>query len=352
MISFQSFHFFQHSYLIFQKQQSKLDKETQDLISMIFDSDMFNDQLKKFNIDTRKMPLGKLAKGQIAKGFEALEEIEKAIKTGKTSKLNDLSSKFYTLIPHDFGRCVPPAIRTPEMVREKMDMLLVLGDIEAAQTMQKSSKGGKHPLDEKYEMLDCELTKVEKSDPQYKLLEKYTKNTHGAGKLLNIWKVDRKSEEKRFKVHEKEQNRKLLWHGTNVAVVAAILKSGLRIMPHSGGRLGRGIYFASEQAKSAGYVRPSQTRRAVMFLNEVVLGKEFSHTTGDCNLTKPPPGFQSIVGRGRREPNPTADTVIDIDGKKVTVPQDRPINMQQWQNSGFWQSEYLVYQESQCRIRY
>lgn len=48
-------------------------------------------------------------------------------------------------------------------------------------------------------------------------------------------------------------NRRLLWHGTNVAVVAAILKSGLRIMPHSGGRVGRGIYFASENSKSAAY---------------------------------------------------------------------------------------------------
>lgn len=38
-----------------------------------------------------------------------------------------------------------------------------------------------------------------------------------------------------------------------MAVVAAILKSGLRIMPHSGGRVGRGIYFASENIKSAGY---------------------------------------------------------------------------------------------------
>lgn len=36
-------------------------------------------------------------------------------------------------------------------------------------------------------------------------------------------------------------------------MVAAILKSGLRIMPHSGGRVGKGIYFASECSKSAGY---------------------------------------------------------------------------------------------------
>jgi len=58
---------------------------------------------------------------------------------------------------------------------------------------------------------------------------------------------------KRFAANDSLSNRKLLWHGTGVAVVAAILKSGLRIMPHSGGRVGRGIYFASENSKSAGY---------------------------------------------------------------------------------------------------
>lgn len=57
----------------------------------------------------------------------------------------------------------------------------------------------------------------------------------------------------RFSKHTHLGNRKLLWHGTNVAVVAAILKTGLRIMPHSGGRVGSGIYFASEQSKSAAY---------------------------------------------------------------------------------------------------
>lgn len=57
----------------------------------------------------------------------------------------------------------------------------------------------------------------------------------------------------RFAVNDSIKERKLLWHGTNVAVVAAILKSGLRIMPHSGGRVGAGIYFASEGSKSASY---------------------------------------------------------------------------------------------------
>ena len=41
-------------------------------------------------------------------------------------------------------------------------------------------------------------------------------------------------------------NRKLLWHGTNVSSVAAIMRSGLRIMPSAGGRVGKGLYFAGE----------------------------------------------------------------------------------------------------------
>lgn len=60
-------------------------------------------------------------------------------------------------------------------------------------------------------------------------------------------------QDERFKAHNLLEHRRLLWHGTNVAVIAAILKSGLRIMPHSGGRVGKGIYFASENSKSACY---------------------------------------------------------------------------------------------------
>ena len=75
--------------------------------------------------DTKKMPLGKISKAQIAKGFEALEKIEDAIKTNQTSKLADLSSTFYTLIPHNFGRKRPPTITMAETLQKKMNMLAV-----------------------------------------------------------------------------------------------------------------------------------------------------------------------------------------------------------------------------------
>ena len=75
--------------------------------------------------DVKKMPLGKISKSQIAKGFEALEQIEDAVKNKKTSKLAELSSLFYTLIPHNFGRQRPPIISDEDTLRKKMDMLIV-----------------------------------------------------------------------------------------------------------------------------------------------------------------------------------------------------------------------------------
>lgn len=77
--------------------------------------------------DVKKMPLGKLSKQQIARGFEVLETLEEAIKkpTGGGQSLEELSSRFYTVIPHNFGRSRPPPINSPEILQAKKDMLLV-----------------------------------------------------------------------------------------------------------------------------------------------------------------------------------------------------------------------------------
>lgn len=58
--------------------------------------------------------------------LQALEAIEEALKAGAAnSKLAELTSRFYTIIPHDFGRQVPPVIRDHETLQRKFDMLLV-----------------------------------------------------------------------------------------------------------------------------------------------------------------------------------------------------------------------------------
>ncbi len=53
-----------------------------------------------------------------------------------------------------------------------------------------------------------------------------------------------------------------------------------------------------------------------MFLNEVALGKEWSITRDDCSLREAPKGYDSIVARGRHEPDPAKDTVSNSTGKQ------------------------------------
>ena len=104
---------------------SKLDIATQSLIRLIFDTDMFKDALKTYDIDVKKMPLGKLSKSQIAKGFEILEELEAVMEKKTKGSFADISSKFYTTIPHDFGRTRPLPIDSREALQKKYDMLAV-----------------------------------------------------------------------------------------------------------------------------------------------------------------------------------------------------------------------------------
>ena len=62
------------------------------------------------------MPLGNLSKPQIDRGIAVLEEIKEALNRA-SSVLEELSSKFYTTIPHDFQR--PTPIDTMEILEKK-----------------------------------------------------------------------------------------------------------------------------------------------------------------------------------------------------------------------------------------
>ena len=49
------------------------------------------------------------------------------------SEVARLTGRFYTVIPHTFGRARPPMIDTLEKVQAKFEMCDVLSDIETAQ---------------------------------------------------------------------------------------------------------------------------------------------------------------------------------------------------------------------------
>ncbi|MEK6233404.1 MAG: WGR domain-containing protein [Planctomycetales bacterium] len=339
---------------------SKLHPSLERFMSLIFDHSMFKGAMASFDIDVKKMPLGQLKKSQVQKGYEVLEDLETAIESNRRQRILDLSSRFYTTIPHAFGRNVPPPIDTSDLLQKKFDMLNVLNDIEIALGLQQTeTKVDKkdllpNPADANYKKVKADLEWVDDGTDEHAMINTYmtkTASSYCRLKLVDAFRVNRHGEGDRFAAHGKFAERKLLWHGTNVAVVAAILGSGLRIMPHSGGRVGRGIYLASENGKSVGYVGWSG-KTGVMFLAEAALGREHTITQDNWKLKAAPSGHECIVARGQTEPDPKDDIDWEFDGNQVVVPQGKPISRSKFKKSNFSQSEYLVYKESQARLRY
>ena len=78
------------------------------------------------------MPLGKLSKETVLKGYAILSKIEKELKGNSNHLvLADLSGDFYTNIPHNFGmaKMANFIIDSMAKVKEKYDLITDLLDI-------------------------------------------------------------------------------------------------------------------------------------------------------------------------------------------------------------------------------
>lgn len=68
-------------------------------------------------------PMGKLSEAQIGKGQAVLQKLGAALSRKNASQVTEMSSEFYSLIPHNFGWKKPVAITTPNMLQEKEELL-------------------------------------------------------------------------------------------------------------------------------------------------------------------------------------------------------------------------------------
>ncbi len=76
---------------------STLPCPVQELIRLIFDMGMMAKQMKEIGYDANKMPLGKLAKASILKGYSILQEIMSELKgNNRIEVINKLSGEFFS----------------------------------------------------------------------------------------------------------------------------------------------------------------------------------------------------------------------------------------------------------------
>jgi len=316
--------------------------------------------LIELEIDVKKMPLGKLTKRNIQNGYEVLNEIQAVLEgnhPNKESKLLDLTNKFFTIIPQDFGEERPKPVDNLDVLKKKTDMLEALQDIEIATSLLQGDSGTGSALDESYKKLNTAITPLDKESDQYKILTDYCEKGHDskffsncALKVEDIFEVKRNGADEAFAPWKDNPNRQLLWHGSRLSNFVGILSQGLRIAPpeapKSGYRFGKGIYFADCVSKSASYCHTSKDApTGIMLLNEVALGR-MCELKNDLYMEKPQPGTDSTKALGATAPDPKQD--IYWDGVKIPRGVPKHTNIR----SSCSHNEYIVYDVAQVNIRY
>jgi len=344
---------------------SKLEPRLRSLIDLICDTRMMEEQMKEIGFDARKMPLGKLSSRVIKEGYEVLTELAAVLDKSKKGSLADLSSRFYTVIPHDFGfaRMSNFVIDSEEKLKQKMEMVQSLGDIEiATRVLGDMKRFDEHPADAHYRKLRNELVALDASDPVVGLVEEYVRTTHGKTHnqydlhVEQVFATAREGEAERFeKIGVPIGNRVLLWHGSRLTNFVGILSQGLRIAPPeapvTGYMFGKGVYFADCVSKSANYCFTSRDKSTgLMLLCEVALGKPRDLLQADYNAGSLPPGCHSTKGVGRIYPDPAH--AIPLPGEEdVTVPMGPNLETN-IPGSSLYYNEFIVYDVAQIKLRY
>ncbi|CAN6684491.1 unnamed protein product [Malus baccata var. baccata] len=339
---------------------SKLAPQLAELMKMLFNVETYRAAMMEFEINMSEMPLGKLSKANIQKGFEALTEIQNLLNNNghapstKESLIIDASNRFFTVIPSIH----PRVIRDEDDFKSKVKMLEALQDIEIASRLVGFDADSDDSLDEKYKKLQCDIDPIPHDSEDYQLIEKYLLTTHAPThtdwslELEEVFALEREGEFNKFAPYRKKlKNKMLLWHGSRFTNFVGILSQGLRIAPPeapaTGYMFGKGIYFADLVSKSAQYCYTDKKNPVgLMLLSEVALGEVYELKKA-AYMDKPPKGKHSTKGLGKKIPQESEyvkwkDDVIVPCGKPV------PSNIKA---SELMYNEYIVYDTAQGTVR-
>lgn len=249
--------------------KSSLPPPVKSLMELIFNQKYIEGTMADMNYDAAKLPLGKLSKATITRGYQALKDLAALFNdmTLAQSEYGDtyanvvetLSNQYYSYIPHAFGRNRPPVIYEHERLKKEVELLQSLTDLKDSDSILKSAKarGAVHPLDVRYNGLGMrEMSAVDKHTAEFQNISDYLINTKGfthshSYEVIEIFRIERNGESERFEQFAKtSDSRRLLWHGSRATNFGGILSQGLRIAPPeapvSGWMFGKGVYLAGK----------------------------------------------------------------------------------------------------------
>ena len=355
------------------KDDEGLEKPIANLLRLVFDLKSFNQQMQNFGYDSDKLPLGQLSSEVINEGYKYLNELEQIIedknKSNKSNQIYDLSSKYYTLIPHNFGMYHMSnfVINSMEKIKKENELLdsiinikVVSGVLNSNNNNLNNNDKNKISLKEKLDEFIYNIKYISKEDIKYSIIEQYLLNSNyikntSKIKLNEVFEVEEKNIIKnKNKLDIKNTNKKLLWYGVGISNFVNIFKNGFELpspkAPIFSYMFGKGIYFSDIAIKSF-YNSNPQNNIGLMLLCEVELGNIEERYKADIKLPNTlEKDKNSVKVVGINYPDEKGD-YTDSDG--VIIPTGKIlINQDEIKKSYFDFNEYIVYNLEQIKIKY
>lgn len=234
--------------------------------------------------------LGPVTQNQLSRARVLLKEI----RNGDLSPA--VVDEYLVLIPQKVKNVRERSWITPSWIGDQEDLLDAL---ESALATTRTSVNGSDlpdiPFRNKLTLLDSSSDEFARIEAKFHMTRNVNHSSAGK-KLLRVWAiedVDAAKWEKSFKTlkHHRE-----LWHGTTAGNVLSILRTGLICPPSSdrkfaasGRMFGDGVYFSDQSTKSLNYATGTWSRdigsgNPMMFLADVVMGREYRPTVHDYNI--------------------------------------------------------------------
>lgn len=223
--------------------QLDLPRPIRNLMKLVFDGNEMKQKIKDFEAGRIAVPFGKLSIQQLQEAHQILSRIHSLITSGADYwAIHNESQNFHKLVPQATKsiQIKSSVIISTEMIKEKRKMLELLLQFEKIHSLLRQSEAnGNVDLFESYcyEHIKTKLEPLSKDSEDFKMIEKYVKNTQTpkyCGYTLTVaeaFRIDREGEKARYRQFKSLPYRQLLWHGSTVPNFASILKNGLKIAP-------------------------------------------------------------------------------------------------------------------------
>ncbi|OAP61275.1 hypothetical protein AYL99_03476 [Fonsecaea erecta] len=367
--------------------ESKLPPQVQRLMELIFNMQFFNNTMADFDYDANKMPLGKLSKKTLLKGYEVLKELALLVADPSVAAgmgelpgqaVMDRSNQYFSLVPHVVGRRALPVLKDMNSIKREIQLLETLTDMQLANEIMTSAAVAEHKslhmLDRQYKGLGMrEMVPLDQGSQEFAeifcYLTKSTGSTHGVTYAVqDIFRIERNGESNRpdnsaYANIGTKSDRRLLWHGSRVSNFGGILSKGLRIAPPeapvSGYMFGKGVYLADMSSKSAGYCATyNSAGTGLLLLCEAELGTpclKLTEGDSDAGHLAKQAGCISTWGVGQTGPPVWKDASCihpSLIGVKMPDVNNHPPAPTYEQNAYLLYNEYIVYDVAQIRLRY